>query len=120
MIYSCALARVEALRAGKEPVCAVLDVARETLEESLGLLEANPSSANGNSHVLQSEQSNVPMHHLVGDILVSRICHAGPFATLSNYRIREVTLVECMTLRTTGLRDLRCDRAVSRLRPVYK
>lgn len=120
VIYSCALAQVEALRAGKEPVCAVLDVARQTLEESLGLLEANPSSANGNNHVVQSEPPNEPLRDLVGGIFVSRIYYACPCTALSNSRVREVTWAECMTLRTTGLRDLRCDRPVSLLRPVYK
>lgn len=117
VIYSCGIAQVEALRAGKEPVCAVLDVARQTLEESLGLLEANPSSA---KHALQSEQSNKPLQHFVGDIFVSRICYAGPLTALSNSHIREATWMECMTLRMTGLEGFRCDRAMSLLRQVYK
>lgn len=111
VIYSCALAQVEALRSGKEPVCAVLDVARQTLEESLGLLQANPSSANGNNHVLQSELSNEPLQHFVGDIFVSKICQDDPVAAMSKSRIREAPWMECMTLRTTGLGGSRCDRA---------
>lgn len=113
VIFSCALAQVEALRAGKDPACAVLDIARKTLESSLSLLQADSSTTTNGESVPQSELPNETMRYPIGETFVSGIRYNGPIATLSNSEIRKTTWMEPMTGETTGLKGLSCDGTVS-------
>lgn len=113
VVFSCALAQVEALRARKDPAGAVLDTARKTLEESLSLLHADSSTPTNGKSIPQSEIPRETLRDLIGEIFVSEICHNGPIATLSNREIRKAAWMERTTGGTTGLKGLGCDEAIS-------
>lgn len=117
VIFSCALAQVEALRVRKDPASAVLHTARKTLQESLSLLRADSSTTTNAESVPQSELPNETLQDLMGAIFVSKINYNGPIVTLSNSEIRKATWREPMIGETTGLKGLSCDGTVGCYEP---